>query len=127
MSEMNIPPKKITIDDVEYVRADSVEAEAEVELDAEWVIVRSRDAGVFAGILSDNGNGECKLIGARRLWYWSGAASLSELAMKGVSDPDNCKFPVTVPEIFVFGVCEIIPMSKKAVASITAVPVWSAS
>ena len=38
-----------------------------------YVIVRSRDAGVLAGILVSKNGDEVKLKDARRIWYWSGA------------------------------------------------------
>jgi hypothetical protein len=88
-------------------------------------IVRSANAGVFAGEIVSQEADSVVMKNARRLWYWSGASSLSELATKGVSRPAQCKFPCPVPEITVFGVCEIIPMTDEAVASVAAVPVWT--
>lgn len=90
------------------------------------VLIRSRDAGVFAGRLVERNGNEVVLHDARRIWYWDGAATLSELATRGTSRPDGCQFPAPVPEITVLGVCEIIPMTDEAVASIEAVPVWTA-
>lgn len=116
-------PETTRIDEVEYVRADSVAPT--VKIDGDWVMVRSRDAGVFAGQLSDRDDSTVYLNNARRIWYWDGAATLSELAIEGTSEPENCKFPTAVPEITVLGVCEIIPMTTKAVQSINAVKVWS--
>lgn len=65
-----------------------------------------------------------KLRNARRLWYWDGAASLSQLAAEGTVAPRNCKFTVTVPSMTVFGVIEVIPCSSAAAAIIEAVPEW---
>jgi len=59
-------------------------------------------------------------------WAWSGAASLSQLAMEGVKNPGGCKFPIAVPEITLTEICEIIPCTKAAVISIKAVPIWAA-
>lgn len=58
-----------------------------------YVIVRTYSAGVFAGELESRTGQEVVLRNARRIWYWSGAASLSQLAMEGTKDPANCKFP----------------------------------
>lgn len=88
-------------------------------------LIRSANAGVFAGTITDQEGDRVTLVNARRLWYWDGASSLSELAIKGVSRPANCKFPCEVPEVQVFGVCEIIPMTDEAVKSIDSVPVWT--
>ena len=90
------------------------------------VVVRSINAGVFFGTLesvTDDGC-SCEISKARKLWYWEGAASLSQLALEGVSKPKECKFSVTVPEMVVLGVIEIIPASEQAIKSIESVPVW---
>jgi hypothetical protein len=64
-----------------------------------YVIVRTYSAGVFAGTLESRKGKEVVLTGVRRLWYWAGAASLSQLAMTGPSKPESCKFPVEVERI----------------------------
>ena len=91
------------------------------------VIVRANRAGVFFGTLAEKEGDEVKLTNCRRLWYWDGAASLSELAVSGVTKPRECKFCVVVPEIEVLGVIEIIPCTEKAIENINAVPVWKMS
>ena len=88
------------------------------------VVIRSKSAGVFAGRLLSKDGQEVKLANARRLWYWSGASSLSQLSQEGVSNPNNCKFPMEVPEITILEVIEIIPMSESAKKSIDSVPIW---
>jgi len=92
----------------------------------EHVIVRTQSAGVFAGFLKSREGSEVVLTEARRIWYWTGAASISQLAVTGTSSPGTCKFPVAVPEITLLGVLEIIPTTKKAKASIDSVPIWQA-
>ena len=89
-------------------------------------IIRTNRAGVFfAGIQEfDEVNRIARLTDCRRLWYWDGAASLSQLALEGVKVPGNCKFTVTVPTMDVMEVIEVIPASEEAVASINAVNVW---
>lgn len=96
-----------------------------MELNKEqWYIIRSRDAGAFFAHIEDKRGDEVDLRDARRLWYWVGAASLSQLAVDGVSNPLQCKFTVVVPSMTVLGVCEIIPCTDKAVESIQGVQVW---
>ena len=48
-----------------------------------YVICRTYSAGVFAGFLVSREGKEVVMTQARRLWYWAGAASLSQLAMEG--------------------------------------------
>lgn len=90
------------------------------------VIIRTRSAGVFAGLLESFENNTAVLTKARRLWFWSGAASLSQLAVHGVGNPTACKFPCEVAEITLPEVIEIIPITPKARASIDGVKVWEA-
>lgn len=91
-----------------------------------YVVVRTYSAGCFAGeLVSRKGDKEVSLANARRLWYWDGAASLSELAVRGASRPQNCKFPVAC-DVTVTEAIEIISTTPEARASIEAVPVWTA-
>jgi hypothetical protein len=89
-----------------------------------YVIVRTCSAGVFAGTLVSRKGKEVVLKNARRLWYWSGAASLSQMAVDGTSKPDQCKFPVEVPSVTLTEAIEILPVTKEAQKSIASVPVW---
>jgi len=91
----------------------------------EKIIVRTYSAGVFYGELVSRNGKEVKLKNARRLWYWSGANSLSELAMKGVAEPKECKFPCAMESVIITEAIEIIATTKKAQDSIENVPEWS--
>lgn len=90
------------------------------------VIVRTNRAGVFFGTLAeyDAVNRTAELHNTRRLWYWDGAASLSQLAVEGVKKPGNCKFTISVPQMQVMEVIEIIPCTESAVTSIEGVVSW---
>ena len=90
----------------------------------EYVIIRSARAGVHAGILTMKAGQQARLENARRIWYWDGAASLSQLAVDGTSAPENCKFPCAVDQITLTEVIEVIPCTEKARTSIEDVPVW---
>lgn len=115
-------PEKITIDDIEYIRADALpEAPS-----GDYVIVRTYSAGVHAGYLKSRDGKEVVLTNTRRIWEWAGAASLSELAGRGTSKPEKCKFPAPIAEITLVEAIEIIPCTKKAQEIIQGVPVWTA-
>ena len=90
----------------------------------QFYLIRCKDAGVFFGHVKAREGSEAVLTDVRRIWYWDGAASLSQMAVDGVSRPRSCKFSVTVPEMTVLGVIELIPCSEKAVASIQGVATW---
>ena len=89
-----------------------------------WYIIRADRAGVFFGHIKERRGCEADLTDARRLWYWDGAASLSQMAVDGVKLPQNCKFTVTVPTMTVLGVIEVIECSDIAAEIIRGVPEW---
>lgn len=120
-------PVTIRINEVEYVRKDLIkDLISEVKPYEDYVIVRTYSAGVFFGHLASKSGQEVILKDARRLWYWDGAASLSQMAVDGVSKPNNCKFPIAVSEITLLQAIEIISCTEKAVKSIQGVPIWRA-
>ena len=92
----------------------------------QYYIVRCDRAGVFAGNIKEREGREVTMTNARRLWYWDGAASLSQLAKEGVSKPKDCKFAVTVDEIILLDAIEIIPCTDNAESSIKGVREWRA-
>lgn len=95
-----------------------------MDLTGKVCMVRTDSAGVFFGeVVSRNGK-EVHLKNARRMWYWDGAASLSQLATDGTSKPDKCKFPAPVDDVLLTEAIEFIPATEAAIASIAAVPVW---
>ena len=91
---------------------------------SKYVIVRTYSAGVFAGELVAKVGKEVTLENARRLWYWSGASSLSQLAMEGVKNPNQCKFPIEVSKIILTEAIEILDVTPEAKKSIASVPIW---
>lgn len=108
--------KTIIVDGIEYI--------PKANIAEDYVIVRTDSAGVFAGFLKSREGREVVLTYARRLWYWDGAASLSQLAMEGTSRPENCKFPCEVTEVTLLEAIEILPVTTAAKKSIAEVAVW---
>lgn len=95
-----------------------------MDTDNRYYIVRSVDAGVYFGQIKERSEGEVTMTDTRNLWYWEGAASLMQLATEGVKMPQRCKFTVSVSEITILGVCEIIPCTDEAIKCIRSVPTW---
>ena len=92
-----------------------------------YVIIRAKEAGCFFGVLDSRPSETSAVITqARRLWYWSGAASLSQMAMEGVSNPSACKFPPVVDRQEIIGVIEVLDCTERAIASIQGVAPWRA-
>ena len=98
--------------------------EKKEEIVGKYCMVRTYSAGVFAGTIMERNGKEVLLKNARRIWYWDGAASLSQLATTGTSKPESCRFPPEVADVLLTEVIEIIPITDLAKKSINEVPVW---
>lgn len=118
--------KEIIIDDVKYISEEEVTKYLKAEkLDGmKYCIVRTYSAGVFAGYVESRNGQEVVIRKVRRIWYWAGANSLSQLAKDGTCEPDNCKFAVEVDKIEVLQAIEIIECTYKAQKSIQGVREW---
>ena len=90
----------------------------------DYVIVRTYSAGVFAGTLKHREGKEVTLTNARCIWYWDGAASLTQLAQEGPQKPKNCKFTMPVSEVLVLEAIEILAVSSDAKIVMDGIPSW---
>lgn len=120
---MGIELNTITINGKEYVERGHTSPVESLD-GMEYVIVRTYTAGVFAGYLKSRNGQEVVLKKARRLWSWSGAASLSELSQTGTAKPKDCKFPEEVETVTLLQAIEILNVTSKAKKSIDGVAVW---
>jgi hypothetical protein len=88
-------------------------------------VVTCGTAGVFAGYFDKNLKGkEGSVFEARRIWYWDGACSLSQIALEGVSKPENCKFSVVIEENEIVNVIETLTLTEKALNTLNKVSIW---
>ena len=88
------------------------------------VIVRADKAGVFYGTLSAKIGSEVQLTNARKLYYWSGANAIEQIALEGVKNMENCQFTVVNSEITVNNYIQINPCTKEAIKNIESVKEW---
>ena len=89
-----------------------------------YCVIRGRGFGVFAGTV-EAVDDTCVLVkNARRLWYWDGAASISQIAAEGATAPQNCKFSMAVESIVLRDYIEIIPATEQAQKCIEEVKEW---
>lgn len=128
---MNIEQTEVVINGVKYVQFKEGVCETSNVVTPDGlraVLIRSYAAGVHFGFLKDEKFTESgkvvTLIKTRRIWAWSGAASLSQMAIEGVKNPSNCKFSVVVPEMEIVNVIETIPLTSAAFDNLSNVPVW---
>jgi hypothetical protein len=91
---------------------------------SKYKIIRSYSSGVFMGVVESRNGKEGIIRDARRLWYWDGAATLSQLAEKGTSKPAKCKFPCAVARLELTEIIEVIDITPEAKNSIDGVAIW---
>lgn len=87
-------------------------------------IVRGDRSGVFYGEIKERQGREVTMTNCRRLWYWNGANSISQLAQLGTCKPQDCKFSVAVDEVLILDAIEINKCSEKAIKVIDEVLAW---
>lgn len=78
----------------------------------EHCVVRTYSAGVWIGVVVEHVGTEVVLKDAMRLWKWSGAFTLSEVATKGIAEGSRIATPV--PKMLVTQAVEIIPTTEVA-------------
>lgn len=77
-----------------------------------FVVVRTYSAGVHVGDLKSHNDKAVVLTDAQRIWYWKGANTLHEIALRGVGA--GSKVSERVPEIALTEAIEIINASDEA-------------
>ncbi len=119
-------PKSIIVDDIEYIRKSDAEHNIADKVDGlSYCVVRTYSAGVHIGYVKEFGEKhpqQATLINSRRLHYWSGACSLSQVAIDGVDE--SSRVAIKIPEITLTEVIEIIPCSEKSKEFFEGVKEW---
>ena len=90
-------------------------------------IFRGNNSGVFYGEMIERKGQEVKIGNCRRIWYWDGACSLSDLATIGTKKPENCKFTIAVNELVITDCIEFIKCTDEACRVIEGVKSWTIS
>jgi hypothetical protein len=79
----------------------------------EFVVVRTRNAGVHCGVLAEQAGTAAVLTDARRVWRWRGANSLHELSLTGAAK-EYTRISEAVSRILLTECIEVIPTTKEA-------------
>ena len=107
-----------------FARIEEIKEKEKNQMEKQKYIVRCDRAGVFYGEIEGRNGREIKMRNVRCIWYWDGAATLLQLATEGTTNPNNCKFTMTVDSLVVLDAIEIIPCTDRAIKSIEAVQEW---
>ena len=97
----------------------------EAEIVGRYVVVRGDRSGVFCGTIVSEDEQTVELTDCRHIWYWSGAANVAEMALRGVSKPADCKFIAPVQRLRVLDAIEVVDCTDTAEESLRAVSEWS--
>ena len=88
-------------------------------------IIRSYASGVHFGEVAETRDTlhglSVTMKNSRRIHYWEGACSLSQVAMEGIQAG---RVAMELPEIQVENVIEIIPMPQSSIDNLKNQPVW---
>jgi hypothetical protein len=76
-----------------------------------YCVIRTYAAGVHAGRVTSVDGQNVTLTNSRRIWFWTGALSCSEISQEGIA---GGKLAIVVPLLFLTDVIEILPASQKA-------------
>ena len=119
---------EIEINGQKYVLKESVQNNnfAEKVEGMDFCIIRGDRSGVFFGYvksISEDGK-QVELINSRNIYYWDGAAGISQLAEFGTSLPQNCKFTVPVKRRKLTDVIQIDYITENAAKILNSVPIW---
>ncbi len=117
-------PEVISIDGVNYVKEGTNKLAESVD-GLKYCVIRTYSAGVHIGYVKEFGvkhPQHAKLLNSRRLYNWSGACSLSQVAMDGVGD--GSKIAMEIPEIELTDVIEVIPCSEKSAEFFKVAKAW---
>lgn len=83
-----------------------------------FVVVRTRSAGVHVGYVDTIEGQRVRLLDARRVWRWRGANTLHELSKTGCDDTySRISEPVQVIDLL--DALEVIPCESAAAANLS--------
>lgn len=89
------------------------------------VLIRSYSSGIHFGTLEQAQPLQdrliTKLLNSRRIHYWNGACSCSQIAEDGIT---SGRVAITLPTLVVADVIEIIPLSERATSNLESQEVW---
>ena len=124
MTNKKVNVQEIVIDGITYVPKET--SPKTVQRDGmHYVMIRTYSAGIHCGYLKRREGKEVELTDSIRIWKWSGAASLSQLAMEGTNDSDGCKFGMPIlTSIILTEAIEVIEMTNIAIQNIQKVKSW---
>lgn len=119
-SEQMLIMKLLGLENSENVSSNSLVS----HLIGEKVIIRTYSAGVHFGELVAKNGQEVHIKNTKRVYYWDGACSLSQLSKEGSKSAANCKISVMIDENILDQCIEVIKMTEYAYINLNGIPEW---
>ena len=91
------------------------------ELIGKKVLIRSVRAGVYFGTLEQMEGSIVKMSDVRNIWHWTGASCLTQIANDGIKGD---KVSPMVKSMVITEVCQIMPLTNKAIENLESQPIW---
>ena len=113
----------IMIDDVKYVRADSISTSSHNVDGMDYCIVRSREQGVMCGYVESIDGRTVKLHQARQIWKYGSSFVLPDIAEKGMRYPDKAMLSVAMSQpCYMLEACGVLTCTKTAAQQLINIP-----
>lgn len=109
-------PETMMIDDVKYVREDSIKSSEPKKYEGmDYCIIRSRDQGVMCGYVESIEGRTVKLHQARQIWRYDSTFVLVDIAEHGMRNPDKAQLSVAASNpVYMLEACGVLTCTNAA-------------
>jgi hypothetical protein len=123
---MNTKINEIEVNGVKYVpKTSEINNPLAPQLNGlDYCIIRGDRSGVFVGYVKSRKDKEIELLDSRNIFYWDGAAGISQLAEFGTSKPENCKITVVVKRRIILDAIQIDFVTEKSKLILESIKPW---
>lgn len=112
-------PETMMIDDVKYVRADSVSSEPKKLDGMDYCIVRSKDQGVMCGYVESINGRTVKLHQARQIYRYDSTFVLPDVAEHGMRNVEKAQLSVAMSQpAFMLEACGVLTCTNIAASQL---------
>lgn len=116
-------PETMMIDDIKYVRADSVNSEPLNTDGMDYCIIRSREQGVMCGYVESITGRTVVLKQARQIWRYDSSFVLPDIAEKGMRNPKKAQMSKAMSQpMIMLEACGVLTCTKEAAEQLIGIP-----
>jgi len=116
-------PETMMIDEVKYIRADSVLSKPLIVDGMDYCIVRSREQGVMCGYVENIEGRTVILHQARQIWRYDSTFVLPDIAEYGMRNPNKAQLSVAMSQpMIMLEACGVLTCTEKAAKQLIDIP-----